>query len=124
MKAQPAIDVEIESRVQEVVHAATERKAVGLEILHLAEVSDFTDYFLIMSGTSDRHVEAVAEAILDRLKAEKVRPLHVEGLPQSSWVLLDFGDFVVHIFREDTRRFYSLERLWGDAPHVTEQFTT
>lgn len=113
---------DIPGRVRQAVAAAFERKAVDLRVLDLAEVSDFTDYFLIMSGTSERQVKALADAISETLRASKVRPLHTEGLRQGTWVLLDFGDFVVHIFQDDTRRFYGLEGLWGDAPDVTERF--
>lgn len=122
MKAQRATDEDIAQRVQEAVAAAEDRKAVDLKVLALAEVSDFTDYFLICSGSSDRQVQAIAEAVDARLRAGKVRPLHQEGMTGGNWVLLDYGDFIVHVFREETRRFYALERLWGDAPEVTERF--
>ena len=109
------------SRVREAVAAAEDRKAVDLRVLHLEKVSDFTDYFLICSGTSERQVQAIADAVLERLRAEKTRPLHMEGYNRGQWVLLDYGDFVVHIFQEEPRKFYALERLWGDAPDVTAQ---
>jgi ribosome-associated protein len=104
------------------VAAADDRKAIGLKVLHLEKVTDFTDYFLICSGTSERQVQAIADAVLERMREEKVRPLHVEGFNRGQWVLLDYGDFVVHIFQEEPRQFYALERLWGDAPEVTAQF--
>ncbi len=109
------------SRVREAVTAVDDRKAVDLKVLHLEKVSDFTDYFLICSGTSERHVQAIADAVQERLREERVRPLHVEGFNRAQWVLLDYGDFVVHVFQEEPRRFYSLERLWGDAPDVTTE---
>lgn len=109
-------------RVREAVTAADDRKAIDLKVLQLEKISDFTDYFILCSGTSERQVQAIADAIDERLRAEKVRPLHVEGYNRGQWVLLDYGDFVVHIFQEDTRRFYSLERLWGDAPDRTADF--
>ena len=111
-----------DSRARDAVSAALDRKAQDLRVLHLGRVTDFTDYFLICSGTSDRQVQAIADAIQERLRAEKVRPLHVEGYNRAQWVLLDYGDLVVHIFQEEPRRFYSLERLWGDAPEVTAEF--
>jgi ribosome-associated protein len=104
------------------VAAADDRKAVDLLVLHLHKVSDFTDYFVICSGTNERQVQAIADAVEERLRAERVRPLHVEGYNRGQWVLLDYGDFVVHVFAEQPRRFYALERLWGDAPDVTASF--
>ena len=108
-------------RVREAVAAAEDRKALDLKVLHLQQVSDFTDYFLICSGSSERQVQAIADAVQEKLREERVRPLHVEGYNRAQWVLLDFGDFVVHVFQEEPRRFYSLERLWGDAPDVTAE---
>lgn len=120
---QPDSSPDIPGRVRQAVAAASERKAVDLRVLDLAEVSDFTDFFLVMSGTNERQVKALADAIEATLRASKVRPLHTEGQRQGTWVLMDYGDFVVHIFQDDTRRFYGLEGLWGDAPDVTEQFS-
>jgi ribosome-associated protein len=111
-----------DTRARDAVSAALDRKAQDLRVLHLGRVTDFTDYFLICSGTSDRQVQAIADAIQERLRAEKVRPLHVEGYSRAQWVLLDYGDLVVHVFQEEPRRFYALERLWGDAPDVTDTF--
>ncbi len=110
------------SRVREAVSAAEDRKAVELKVMYLEKVTDFTDYFVICSGTSDRQVQAIADAVDAALRSEGVRPLHVEGYNRAQWVLLDYGDLVVHIFQEETRRFYGLERLWGDAPDVTAEF--
>lgn len=120
----PPILVDTVSRVREAVAAAEDRKAVELRVLHLEKVSDFTDYFLICSGTSERQVQAIADSVQERMREERVRPLHVEGYNRGQWILLDYGDFVVHIFQEEPRRFYSLERLWGDAPDVTNEFRT
>jgi ribosome-associated protein len=114
--------VDTPARVREAVAAAEDRKAVDLRVLHLEKVSDFTDFFLICSGTSERQVQAIADAVQERMREGQVRPLHVEGFNRGQWVLLDYGDFVVHIFQEEPRRFYSLERLWGDAPDVTNEF--
>jgi len=109
-------------RVRHAVAAAEDRKAVDLKVLHLQQVSDFTDYFLICSGTNERQVQAIADAVEERLRANKVRPLHIEGYNRAQWVLLDYGDLVVHVFLEEPRRYYALERLWGDAPDVTAHF--
>jgi ribosome-associated protein len=122
MKAQPSTVSDTATRVREAVLAAEDRKAADLKVLHLEKVSDFTDYFVIASGTSERQVQAIADGILERLRADGVRPLHVEGYNRGQWVLLDFGDLVVHVFEEKPRRFYALERLWGDAPDVTAEF--
>ena len=130
MRSEPTIDptqaivsiVDTPARVREAVAAAEDRKAVDLRVLHLEKVSDFTDFFLICSGTSERQVQAIADAVQERMREGQVRPLHVEGFNRGQWVLLDYGDFVVHIFQEEPRRFYSLERLWGDAPDVTNEF--
>jgi ribosome-associated protein len=122
MKAQPKSTPDTAARVREAVAAAEDRKAIDLKVLHLEKVSDFTDYFLICSGGSERQVQAIADAVEERLRGERVRPLHVEGYNRAQWVLLDFGDVVVHVFQEEPRRFYALERLWGDAPDVTAAF--
>jgi ribosome-associated protein len=117
----PATASDIADKVRSAVAAADDRKAIDLKVLHLEKVTDFTDYFLLCSGSSERQVQAIADAVLERLRAEKVRPLHMEGYNRGQWVLLDFGDFVVHVFQEEPRKFYALERLWGDAPDVTAQ---
>ena len=118
----PPIPVDTPTRVREAVAAAEDRKAVDLRVLHLEKISDFTDYFLICSGTSERQVQAIADSVQEKMREGRVRPLHVEGYNRGQWVLLDYGDFVVHIFQDEPRRFYSLERLWGDAPDVTNEF--
>ncbi|HEX4956021.1 MAG TPA: ribosome silencing factor [Thermoanaerobaculia bacterium] len=118
--ATPSLD--IPARVQAAVDAALDLKGANLKVLHLEPVTDFTDYFLVVSGSSNRQVEAIADAIDERLRVGQVRPLHVEGQGKGAWVLLDYGDFVVHVFDEDRRSFYALERLWRDAPDVTGQF--
>ena len=103
------------------IEAAADRKGHELLVLDLRGISNATDYFLLVSGTSDIHVRAVAEAVIDRLKKEGVRPSHIEGLRAGRWVLIDYIDFVVHVFHPAARDFYRLERLWGDATaHVLE----
>lgn len=105
------------------VRAAEDRKAEHVRVLDLSEVSDFTDRFLLCNGTNERQVQAIADRILEVLREQGVRPLHVEGQRVGSWILLDFGgDMVVHVFLDDTRTFYGLDRLWSDAPDVTERF--
>ena len=114
-------DVDSEARVRGAVAAALDKKAEDVKVLHLGEVSDFTEYFLICSGTSERQVQAISDAILESLRDEGVRPLHVEGMSGGHWVLLDYGDLVAHVFQPAPREFYALERLWSDAPDVTER---
>lgn len=96
-------------------------KANDVVILNLKGVSDMTDCFLIASGTSDTHVRSIAEHVMAELKKEGLRAHHVEGLSQGRWVLLDYVDFLVHIFHPTLRNFYQLERLWGDAEVVPVQ---
>jgi ribosome-associated protein len=103
------------------VGAAGDRKASNMLVLDLRGLSDATDYFLIATGTSDIHVRSIAEHVIAQLKDEGVRPSHVEGLRSGRWVLIDYIDFVVHVFHPAARDFYQLERLWGDAPaHALE----
>lgn len=109
-------------RVRKAVSAALGRKAQGLVVLLLREISDFTDFFVICSGASERQVQAIAEALAESLHAAGVRPLHVEGLREGQWVLLDYGDLIVHVFEQSRRDFYRLERLWADAPDMTAEF--
>ena len=103
---------------QRAARAALDKKAADLSILDVRTVSSVTDYFLVCSGKSTTHVRTITDAIRQELKADGVRPLHAEGRPESGWVLLDYGDVLVHVFLEDTRAYYALERLWGDAPGV------
>jgi len=92
-----------------------DRKSNDVVILNLKPLTDMTDYFVIASGTSDTHVRSVAEHVVTELKKEGSPVYHIEGLAQGRWVLLDYVDFVVHIFHPALRSFYQLERLWGDA---------
>lgn len=101
--------------VQRAAQVCLEYRAEDVVVLNLAGVSDMTDFFVIASGTSDTHVRAIAEHVIEELKKEGVAPHHVEGLTQGRWVLLDYVDFVVHVFHPTLRSFYQLERLWGDA---------
>jgi ribosome-associated protein len=98
------------------IEAARERKGADLLVLDLRGLSDATDHFLLVTGTSDTHVRAIAERVIEHLRERGVRPSHVEGLRSGRWVLLDYIDFVVHVFHPSSREFYQLERLWGDAP--------
>jgi ribosome-associated protein len=105
-------------KVRLAARIALDHKALDLVVLDVQGLSGVTDYFLLCSGRSTTHLRTIAEAIRDELKAADVRPLHAEGTPESGWMLLDYGDVLVHVFLEETRVYYSLERLWGDAPSV------
>ena len=98
--------------------AALDKKGENVVVLDLRKESDFTDHFLLISGTNQRQLVAVADAIQDLLRAQGYRPDHVEGYPRQEWILLDYGRFVVHVFTEKTRAFYDLERLWGGAGRI------
>ena len=100
------------------LRAADDKKALDLVLLDVGEVASFTDYFLIASGTNARQVQAISDEVVERLKKNGRRPARVEGYRGAEWVLLDYGDFVFHIFEEKARRFYDLERLWRDAGRV------
>lgn len=93
-----------------------DNKAADVVLLDLHAVTDMTDYFVVASGTSDTHVRSIAEHVQSDLAAHGVRVHSVEGMAQGRWVLLDYVDFVVHVFHPSLRSFYQLERLWGDAP--------
>jgi ribosome-associated protein len=110
---------ELDERLRLALHAAGEKKAHDLVVLDLREVASFTDYFAIASGTNVRQVQAVADAVQEQLRKQLgVKPARVEGYNTAEWVLLDYGDFIFHVFEEKSRRFYDLERLWRDAARV------
>lgn len=93
-----------------------DNKADDVVLLDLHGVTDMTDYFVVASGTSDTHVRSVAQHVMETLQKQGVRAASVEGFGEGRWVLLDYVDFVVHVFHPSSRSFYQLERLWGDAP--------
>ena len=124
MSLKTASIFDIESRCRAAIAAAEDLKALDLKVLQLGEVTSLTDFFLLLSGTSQRQVRAIVDAVKRKLRSEGARPLHVEGYSGARWVLLDYGDFVVHVFDEETRSFYGLERLWSDAPDVTGKFAS
>jgi ribosome-associated protein len=106
----------LDERVLLALHAAGEKKAIALTVLDLQEIASFTDYFIIASGTNLRQVQAIADEVVDQLKKQGTRAARVEGYQKGEWILVDYGDFIVHIFEDKARRFYDLERLWRDAP--------
>jgi ribosome-associated protein len=100
------------------VRAADDKKAIELTVLDLRKAAGFTDFFLICSGNNTRQVRAIADSIIESLAAEGAKPAHLEGYDRGEWILLDYFDFIVHIFAPETRLFYGLERLWGSAERV------
>jgi len=106
------------AQVERAVRAAEDKKAVDLAVLDLRKAAGFTDYFVIASGTNPRQVRAIADSVMESLSADGVKPAHVEGYDRAEWILLDFFDFIVHVFAPETRMFYGLERLWGSAERV------
>ena len=121
MSATATSPPDIERRLRDVIAVADDRKAMDIKVLRLASVSDFTDYFMVCSGRSNRQVHSIAEAIRREMRDRGIRPLHIEGERSARWVLLDYGDFVIHVFDPETRDYYGLERLWADAPDVTAE---
>jgi ribosome-associated protein len=111
-------DRQIFEQVNVAARAAEEKKALGVVVLRLSAITEFTDYFVICAGNSTRQTQAIADAVIEELKRVKARPLHTEGYNNAEWILIDYGAFVVHIFTEESRRFYDLERLWRDAEKV------
>ncbi len=100
------------------VRAAESKKAIDIKVLDLRRVTSFTDYFIICTGTNPRHVQAISDEIEAKLKLEGYLPLSLEGYNNAEWVLLDYGDYLVHVFSEKARLFYDLERLWRHAEAV------
>jgi ribosome-associated protein len=111
-------DEPLDESVVAALRAADDKKALELVVLDVREVASFTEYFVIAGGTNARQVQAIADGVQERLKESGRRPARVEGYRNAEWVLLDYGDFVVHVFEEKARRFYDLERLWRDAARV------
>jgi len=110
--------LETEDAVMIAAHAASDKKAADLVVLDLRKVASFTEYFVICTGTSTRQVQAISDAVEEALRKNGKRPLHIEGYSSGEWILLDYGDFIAHVFGAASRRFYDLERLWRDAPRV------
>jgi ribosome-associated protein len=100
------------------IRAAEDKKAIDLVVLDLRKAAGFTDFFVICSGTNPRQVRAIADGVIEALSADGTRPAHIEGYDRSEWVLLDYFDFIVHVFGSETRMFYGLERLWGNAERI------
>jgi len=113
---------DLKKQVSEAIHACQEKKAEEVTVLALEKGSGaFTDYFVICSGTNPRQIQAIADEVDERLEKAGMRPAHVEGYKQAEWVLLDYVDFVVHVFSENARKYYDLERLWKSARRMEPQ---
>lgn len=108
----------LSGEVAKAVRAALDKKAQDVVVLDLRHTPAFTDFFVLCSGQNQRQVKAIADAVEETLRAAKVRPAHIEGYDRAEWVLMDFFTFIVHVFTPQTRAFYSLERLWGDAERI------
>jgi len=104
--------------VEQAARAAQEKKAADLVLLDLQKVASFTDYFLLCTGTSARQVQAISDSVEEQLGRDGLRPAHVEGYREGEWVLLDYLDFVVHVFSPRSRAYYDLERLWRRAAQL------
>lgn len=112
--AKPKLPAQLTAAIQ----AARDKKATDLVVLDLRKTGAFTDFFLIATGANPRQVHAIADAVEQALKAKHVRPAHLEGYQRAEWVLVDYFDFIVHVFSPSARSFYGLERLWGNAARI------
>ena len=105
-----------DARLDLIAAAVEDLKGIDLLVLDVREIASFTDYLVICVGNSDRHVQAIADGIKNKLRAAEITPLHTEGYEQAAWVLVDYVDFLVNVFTREARDFYQLERVWRDAP--------
>ncbi|MBI2940453.1 MAG: ribosome silencing factor [Chloroflexi bacterium] len=99
-----------------IVEIESDRQAENIVLLDIRPVANFANYFVIATGTSDRHIKAIADAVVESLREHGEQPFQIEGTPDSGWVLIDYGDVIVHVFAPEQRQFYQLERLWSEAP--------
>ena len=120
----PTSDAERLQRVSLIVEAALDKKAERVVALDVRRLTSYADSFVFASGTSDRHARAVADAIIDAVKARGERPIGVEGYDEARWVLIDLGDVIAHVFLPEVREEYDLERLWSDAPTIELEETS
>ena len=108
----------LDERIVLALHAAAEKKALDPTVLDLRRIASFTDFFVITSGANRRQVQAISDGVVEQLKKHGTRAARVEGYQTAEWILVDYGDFIVHVFDEKARRFYDLERLWREAARV------
>jgi ribosome-associated protein len=109
---------DFDERIRRTINAAWEKKALDVTVLDLREIASFTDFFVIATGTNRRQVQAISDEVVEQLKRNGTRAARVEGYQTAEWILVDYGDFVVHVFDDKARRFYDLERLWREARRV------
>jgi len=110
---------DVDPEVQLAIRSAAEKKATEIAVLDLRQIASFAEFFVIASGANQRQVQAIADEIAEQLKKQlSTRPVRIEGYNSAEWVLMDYGDFIVHIFNKEAREFYDLERLWRDAGRV------
>ena len=109
---------ELDERICTALSAASDKKALDPVVLDLREVANFTDYFIITSGANTRQVQAIADEAVEQLKKQGTRASRVEGYNTAEWVLVDYGDFILHVFEDKARKFYDLERLWREARRI------
>jgi ribosome-associated protein len=105
-------------QIERAMSAAEDKKALDLVVLDLRKAAGFTDFFVICSGANVRQIRAIADGIVEALGEDGTKPAHVEGYDRSEWILIDYFDFIVHVFSRETRIFYGLERLWGNAERI------
>ena len=111
--------IQLKTKVQLAIAAAADKKADDPVALNLKGIATFTDCFVIVGGSQRRQTQAICDAIIERLAEKGQHPGHVEGYDLGDWILIDFSDVVVHVFTRETREFYGLENLWGDAPRIS-----
>lgn len=119
----PSQESTLPEDVRLAVAALEGKQADNLRVLELSDLSDFTDHFIICTGNNVRQVKALSDQVVESLREHKVKPLAIEGYEHATWVLIDYGHFLVHIFDPDTREYYRLEGMWTDAPDVTRRAT-
>ncbi len=112
----------LDRQVRRGVEALDGKKAEKLVVLELSGITSMSDYFVLASATNERQAQALSDAVEEAMRGEGRRPLSIEGHTSGAWILLDYGDVIFHVFQEEARRFYALERLWGDAPDATARF--
>jgi ribosome-associated protein len=116
--------IHLPDQIVRAIRAAEDKKATDVVALDLRKAAGFTDFFVICSGSNPRQIRAIADSVMAALGEDGVKPAHVEGYERSEWVLVDYFDFIVHIFAPETRLFYGLERLWGNAERVEVRATS
>ncbi|HWP51256.1 MAG TPA: ribosome silencing factor [Clostridia bacterium] len=105
-------------RAKEIAQLIDNKKGDDVRVLHIGTLTSIGDYFVVATGSSTTQVKALADSVDEKLSAQGIQPRRIEGYTSASWILMDYNDVIIHIFLKETREFYSLERLWGDAPEV------